>query len=49
MMFSCRAGTTSRPVMALSLWIEVKSQFLHDISEKVLLDNIPALYPVARV
>lgn len=41
MKFSRRAATTSRPVITRSLWIEVKSQFLHDISEKVLLYNIP--------
>ena len=32
---------TSRPVITRSLWIEAKSQLLHDISDKVLLYNIP--------
>ena len=37
----CQAATTWRPVITRSLWIEAKSQFLHDISDKVLLYNIP--------
>ena len=41
MKFSRRADTTSRPVITRSLWIEANSQFLYDISDKVLLYNIP--------
>ena len=41
MKFSCRAATISKPVRTCSLWIEAKSQFLHDTSDKVLLYNIP--------
>ena len=41
MKFSRRASTTSRPVITHSLWIEAKSQFLHEIYDKVLLYNIP--------
>ena len=41
MKFSRRAATTSIPVITRSLWNEIKSQFLHDISRKVLLHNIP--------
>ena len=39
--FTCWTATTTRSVIAHCLWIEVKSQFLHGISEKVLLYNIP--------
>ena len=38
--FSRRATTTPRPIKTQSLWIEVKSTFIHDISNKVLLYNI---------
>ena len=41
MKFSRRAATTSRPVITRSLWNEIKTQFLHEISQKVLLHNIP--------
>ena len=41
MKFSRRAATTSRPVITLSLWIKATSQFLHDISDKVILYNFP--------
>ena len=37
--FSRRATTTPRPIKTHSLWIEVKSPFIH-ISDKVLLYNI---------
>ena len=40
MKFSYRGATKSRAVTTRSLWIEIKSQFLHDISVKVLLYNI---------
>ena len=39
--FLRRAATSSRPVITRSLWIESKSQFLHDISDKMLLCSIP--------
>ena len=39
--FSRRADTISWPVITHSLWTETKSQFLHDISDKVLFFNIP--------
>ena len=38
--FSHRATTTPRPIKKHSLQIEVKSPFIHDISDKVLLYNI---------
>ena len=41
MKFSCHAVTTSRPVFTRSLWAEVRSQFLHEITYKVLQHNIP--------
>ena len=41
MKFSCRAVTTSRPVITRSLWVEVRSQFLYEITNKVLKHNIP--------
>ena len=41
MKFSRRAVTTSRPVVTKSLWMEVRSQFLHDISQEVLEYGIP--------
>ena len=41
MKFSRRAVTTSRPVITRSLWDEVRSQFLHKITYKVLQHNIP--------
>ena len=40
MKFSRRVPTTSRPVITRSLWNKIKSQFLHKISQKVLLDSI---------
>ena len=39
MKFSCITATTSRPVITHSLWNEIKSQFLHEVSQKVLLQN----------
>ena len=41
MKFSCRDVTTSRPIITRTLWVEVKSQFLYEISQKVLQYNIP--------
>ena len=41
MKFCRREATTSKPVITRSLWNKVKSQFLHDISQKVLLHSIP--------
>ena len=41
MKFSHRGTTKSRAVTTRSLWIRAKSQFLHNISDKVLLYNIP--------
>ena len=41
MKFSHRGTTKSRAVITRSLWIRAKSQFLHNISDKVLLYNIP--------
>lgn len=41
MKFPRRDATISRPAIKRSLWIEAKSQFFRDISEKVLLYNIP--------
>ena len=41
MKFSCLAVTTSRPVITRSLWAEVRSQFLNEITDKVLQHNIP--------
>ena len=41
MKFSHRGATKSRAVITRSLWIRAKSQFLHNISDKVLLYNIP--------
>ena len=41
MKFSCHAVTTSRPVITRSLWVEVRSQFLYEITDKVLKHNIP--------
>ena len=40
MKFSHRAVTTSRSVITRSLWAEVRTQFLHQITEKVLQHNI---------
>ena len=40
MKFSRRAATTSRAVITRSLWNKIKSQFLHEISQKVLLHSI---------
>ena len=37
--FSWQVAIASRPVIKCSLWIEAKSHFLHDISDKVLLCN----------
>ena len=39
--FSHRGDTTLRPVITRPLWAEVRSQFLHDITNKVLQHNIP--------
>ena len=41
MKFPHRAATISRPAIKRSLWIEDKPQFSRDISDKVLLFNIP--------
>lgn len=41
MNFSRRVATTSRPVITRSLWNEVRSLFLYEISEKVLRYKIP--------
>ena len=41
MKFSHHAVTTSRPVITRSLWVEVRSQFLYEITNKVLKHNIP--------
>ena len=41
MKFSRRAVTTSRPVITRSLWVEVRSQFLYEITDKGLKHNIP--------
>ena len=41
MKISCQAVTTSRPVITGSLWAEVRSHFLHEITDKVLQHNIP--------
>ena len=41
MKFSRRAVATSRPVITRSLWVEVRSQFLYEITNKVLKHNIP--------
>ena len=41
MNFSRRAVTTSRPVITRSLWVEAKSQFLYEITNKVIQHNIP--------
>ena len=41
MKFSRRTATTSRPVITRSLWNEIKSYFLYEISQKVLLHSIP--------
>ena len=38
---SRHAVTTSRAVITRSLWAEVRSQFLHEITDKVLQHNIP--------
>ena len=40
MKFSHRAVTTSRSVITRSLWAEVRTQFLHEITEKVHQHNI---------
>ena len=40
MTFSRSAVTTSWPVITRSLWAEVRSQFLHEITDKVLQHNI---------
>ena len=39
--FSCRKVATSRPIITKSLRVEVRSQFLHKIIQKVLQYNIP--------
>ena len=39
--FSCRAVTTSRPVITRSLWVDIRSQFLYKITDKVLKHIIP--------
>ena len=41
MKFSRRVATTSIPVITSSFWNEIKCQFLHEISQKVLLHSIP--------
>ena len=41
MKFLRRAVTTSRPVITRSLWAEGRSQFLYEITDKVLQHNIP--------
>ena len=41
MKFSRQAVTTSRPIIARSLWVEVMSQFLYEISQKVFQYNNP--------
>ena len=41
MKFSRRAAATSRAVISRSLWNKIKSQFLNEISQKVLLHSIP--------
>ena len=41
MKFSYCAVTTSRPVITRSLWAEMRSQFLHEITDKVFQQNIP--------
>ena len=41
MKFLRRAANTSRPVITHSLWNEIKSQFLQEISQKVLFHSIP--------
>ena len=40
MKFVRRAATTSRPVITHSLWNEIRSQFLQEISQKVLFHSI---------
>ena len=41
MKFSRRAATTSRPIITRSLWVEVRLQFLYEITDKTLKHNIP--------
>ena len=41
MKFWRKTATTSIPVITRSLWNEIKSRFLHEISRKVLLHSIP--------
>ena len=41
MTFSRRAVTTSRTLITRLLWVEVRSQFLYEITDKVLKHNIP--------
>ena len=41
MKFSRRAATILRPAITRSLWNEIKSQFLHEISQKVSLHSFP--------
>ena len=41
MKFSRCAVTTPRPAVTKSLWMEVRSQFLHDISRELLEHGIP--------
>ena len=41
MKFSRCAVTTSRPVITRLLWVEVRSQFLYEITVKVRKCNIP--------
>ena len=41
MKFSRRAVTMSRHVITRSLWVEVRSQFLYEITDKVLKHSIP--------
>ena len=41
MNFSRRMVTTSRPIVTKSLWIETRTQFLHDIAHDVAKYDIP--------
>jgi len=41
MNFTCRAVTTSRPIITRSLWNEVRSRYLFEIIDLTLKHNIP--------
>ena len=41
MKFSRRAVTTLPPIISKSLWVKVRSQFLHEITQKTPQYNIP--------